>query len=404
MKKMNINVWILLYACGWLNGVICIHATCNSMGGLTQTKTNITCKSDEVIYVNEQSINFLGSDAQESVINNNECKNSTSSKCFRTLAKDFSSYLNISTSCNDKNQIIVRKTIFETRNGSLYLRSNETGRCLIRGSIESARILEQVNMRFSVSGRKSRLCTELLTSGSFIYDEDLSCLVGVNDFYLEIQITKTRPRKLWMEFKGISLKLECGDNIQLPNESESHDGSTIFPIIMGLVPGLLLLLALIILKRRKALTTRTETKHCTMTAGTTLDGEQDCTYYKFQDDVKDIQEISSSFDGFIYCMSNNDANYEEINIKNNTSDSDRINGEQNVKKGKDDTEGSREESRDSIKVTPVSSKTAENKLNSFIGGVTDNIYATVRKTSDLISIDTEEGDIYSEVSTSENVK
>lgn len=74
------------------------------MKGLIQTKTNITCKSDEVIYVNEQSINFLGSDAQESVINNNECKNSTSSKCFRTLAKDFSSYLNISTSCNGKDK------------------------------------------------------------------------------------------------------------------------------------------------------------------------------------------------------------------------------------------------------------------------------------------------------------
>lgn len=89
---------------GWLNGVICIHATCNSMGDLTKAKTNITCKSDEVIYVNEQSINFLGSDAQNSVINNNECKNSTSSKCFHKLAKDCSSYLNISTSCNGKDK------------------------------------------------------------------------------------------------------------------------------------------------------------------------------------------------------------------------------------------------------------------------------------------------------------
>lgn len=104
-----------------------------------------------------------------------------------------------------------------------------------------------------------------------------------------------------------------------------------------------------------------------MSEGTTLQEYQNRTYYNddalnFQDDVEDIQEIPSSFDDFIY-MSNNDANYEEINIKNNTSDSERINGEQNVKKGTDDTEGSREESRVSKNLTLVYSKTAENKPN-----------------------------------------
>uniref|UniRef100_K1R2B6 Uncharacterized protein n=1 Tax=Magallana gigas TaxID=29159 RepID=K1R2B6_MAGGI len=175
----------------WLIGVKTIRTTCKSMADLLN-KPNINCQPDEIIFVKEQSINFL-----------------------------------------DKNQIIVRKNISEIRYGSLYLRSNETGRCLIRGSIESARILEQVNMTVNVSDRKSRLCTELFTSGSFIYDEDLPCLVGVNGFYLDIQTTKTRPR-LWMEFKGTSLQLECGDNIQLPNESEQMDGSTLFPRVHGL--------------------------------------------------------------------------------------------------------------------------------------------------------------------------
>lgn len=86
-----------------MNGVICIHVICTSMGGL-QTETNINCKPDEVIYVNEQSFNFLGSGAQKRAINNTECNNSTSSKCFNYLAKDYFSYFNVSRSCNEKDQ------------------------------------------------------------------------------------------------------------------------------------------------------------------------------------------------------------------------------------------------------------------------------------------------------------
>lgn len=65
-------------------------------------KTKINCKTGEIIFVNEQSINFLGSDYPTHVINKNECKNSTSSKCFHYLAKDYFSYFNISKSCNGK--------------------------------------------------------------------------------------------------------------------------------------------------------------------------------------------------------------------------------------------------------------------------------------------------------------
>lgn len=90
-----------------MNGVKGIHATCKSMGGLSQAKTIISCKQGEMIYVNEQYINFLGSDSQNRVINNTECKNSTSSKCFRTLAKDYASYFKISKSCNGKDKCAV---------------------------------------------------------------------------------------------------------------------------------------------------------------------------------------------------------------------------------------------------------------------------------------------------------
>lgn len=62
-----------------------------------------------------------------------------------------------------KGQVLVGKNITETRDGSLYVASIESGQCLIRGSIESARILEQVNMTFTVWDRKSRLCTGNLT-------------------------------------------------------------------------------------------------------------------------------------------------------------------------------------------------------------------------------------------------
>lgn len=157
--------------------------------------------------------------------------------------------------------------------------------------------------------------------------------------------------------------------------------------------------------RRNALTTIAETRHCTKTAGTSLEGI--CTYYncdahEFQDDVQGVQQISSSFDEYIYSMSNNDASYEQVNIKENPSYSGRIYREQSVKKGTVDAEKPREESRDSNNVTPRSIKTAENKPNTFICEVTDNVYATVCKSGHLGSIYTEEGGIYAEVSTPED--
>lgn len=87
----------------WLNGVKTIRTTCKSMTEL-RTKTIISCQPDEIIFVKEQSINFLGSDSPKHVINNTECKNSNSSKCFRQLAKNYTSYFNIAKSCNGKDK------------------------------------------------------------------------------------------------------------------------------------------------------------------------------------------------------------------------------------------------------------------------------------------------------------
>lgn len=68
--------------------------------------------------------------------------------------------------------------------------------------------------------------------------------MGVNGIYLDIQTMNTRPRNMWIEFKGTTLQLECGDNIQLAPESGQNDGSILPLMIMGLVVGLLLLLVL----------------------------------------------------------------------------------------------------------------------------------------------------------------
>lgn len=87
----------------WLIGVKTIRTTCKSMTDLLD-KTIINCQPDEIIFVKEQSINFLGSDSPKHVINNTECKNSTSSICFHKLAKNYESYVNISKSCNGKDK------------------------------------------------------------------------------------------------------------------------------------------------------------------------------------------------------------------------------------------------------------------------------------------------------------
>lgn len=89
-----------------LIGVKTIRTTCKSMADLLN-KTNINCQPDQIIFVKEQSINFLGSDSQRHMIYITECKNSTSSKCFHQLAKNYISYFNISKSCNGKDKCLL---------------------------------------------------------------------------------------------------------------------------------------------------------------------------------------------------------------------------------------------------------------------------------------------------------
>lgn len=463
--------WIVFGLWGWLVVVRSnqqLHTACRTLHTIHGSNLDIKCNNtDDIVYVRKQlSINSLGENSTSTVMKNGECQNTSSSTCFLSMTSDIptaytskiSLYCNGNHSCTlgegdlrpsvdkfkslcqcckyhvyririgaffeclpSKSQVSVGKNITETRDGSLYLTSLESGRCLIRGSIESARILEQSNIRFTVSDGKSRLCTEVLTNGSFNYNKDLSCLRGLDVFLLDIQTMDTWPSKLWMEFKGTSMQLDCGNNIQFPSvvrevqDPEQNGASTLLPIIIGLVAGLLLLLVLIlvILKRKHALTIKAEAKHCTINATTTLEGDEDCTYYnnevdKPRNDANDahVQGTSSTFDDSLYNTIDTGGNYSQINIKKNTSESGGRSGEQNLKNGEDDTEKSRDESRDTNNVTTRSSNTTEIKPNTIIGEVTGDVYAAVCKTDDLKSmrITGPKGDIYATVSMASNVE
>lgn len=171
---------------------------------------------------------------------------------------------------------------------------------------------------------------------------------------------------------------------------------------------------IIILHRKHALTIKAEAKHCTINATTTLEGDENITTYynnevdKPRNDANDahVQGTSSSFDDSLYNTIDTGGNYSQINIKKNTSESRGRNGEHNVKNGADDTEKSRDESRDTNNVTPRSSNTLEIKPNTIIGEVTGDVYAAVCKTDDLKSmrITGPKGDIYATVSMASNVE
>lgn len=163
----------------------------------------------------------------------------------------------------------------------------------------------------------------------------------------------------------------------------------------------------VILHRKHALTIKAEANHRTINATTTLEGDEDCTYYnnevdKPRNDSNDVHGTSSSFDDSLYNTIDTGGNYSQINIKKNTSESGGRNGEHNVKNGADDTE----KSRDTNNVTARSSYTTEIKPNTIIGEVTGDVYAAVCKTDDLKSmrITGPKGDIYATVSMASNVE
>lgn len=168
---------------------------------------------------------------------------------------------------------------------------------------------------------------------------------------------------------------------------------------------------IIILHRKHALTIKTEAKHRTINATTTLERDEDCTNYnnevdKPRNDANNAQGTSYSFDDSLYNTIDTEGNYSQINIKKNTLESGGRNGEQIVKNGADNTEKSRNELRDTNNVTPRSSNTTEIKPNTIIGEVTGDVYAAVCKTDDLKSmrITGPKGDIYATVSMASNVE
>nr|XP_022321354.1 uncharacterized protein LOC111123362 [Crassostrea virginica] len=308
MKPIHV-LWILLNFCGWLGGIRSNQlgqTTCATMNEIYYNKHSIACKTNEVIYVYKQSMNYK---EREVLNDDSECRNTSSSTCFRSVpsdfAEDFTSYFNVSNVCNRRqncslgyndfhtsagrfakscsccsgtkfnnikisvhfeclpagNQIRFGKNLTVFRGEILYLTSRTSGHCLLKGEVRSARILERANIELIVKQKDTLLCTEV--SGYFDYNRNLTCLQDAPWFLLEFNTKDTAYGNLWMEFTGNSMELKCGDNLQellnaIPEFSyaeqprESVD-SGIIPLIVGPVAGILLLtLIIVLLKRRLA--------------------------------------------------------------------------------------------------------------------------------------------------------
>ncbi|XP_061173651.1 uncharacterized protein LOC133182822 [Saccostrea echinata] len=268
-------IFILFSSLGWsavCNSEELWHTECLSQELLGRKKHNIACASNKKIYITTQFIKY--EDRSHHQKDEEQCQNSTSAECFRSfpLEKrvDFTLYFNVSQICNRANKCDLTprdyyKSVIEftksckcctdrtkfprirfilyfeclsgaeynvdllrnltgKKEGSLYLASTKSNKCSINGQIESARILE-----------------------------DLPCVKGLASIILDIETSAELGSKiLWMEIKGRSLQLLCGDSIedvQLESkhfETEEPEESLSIPIIIGPFVGALLVVAVIL--------------------------------------------------------------------------------------------------------------------------------------------------------------
>lgn len=99
-------VFLLLFL-GWLGAVKSIqqpHTACQTLHTIIQKKLHINCNSDEIVYVNQVTLNDLGKDSNYIVHNNSECQKTSDPACFRSIPSDipwnYTFYRKISKICN----------------------------------------------------------------------------------------------------------------------------------------------------------------------------------------------------------------------------------------------------------------------------------------------------------------
>ena len=91
------------------------QTTCETMNDLHYREHRIACNTNEVVYIHKQSMNFMD---RYSLNGDSECRNTSSSLCFRSVpsdfAEDFTSYFNVSNVCNNKKSCGPRYNDFYT--------------------------------------------------------------------------------------------------------------------------------------------------------------------------------------------------------------------------------------------------------------------------------------------------
>lgn len=99
--------FFLLLFLGWLGAVKSIqqpHTACQTLHTIFLEKLHINCNSDEIVYVNQVTLNDLGKESKLTVHNNSECQKTSDPACFRSIPSDipwnYTFYRKISNICN----------------------------------------------------------------------------------------------------------------------------------------------------------------------------------------------------------------------------------------------------------------------------------------------------------------
>lgn len=111
---------VLLFL-GWLGVVKSIQplqTACQTLNTIFHNKLGIKCNSDEIVYINQITLNYLGKHSYPKAYNNSECQKTPASACFRSIPSDlpwnYTFYRDISKICNGNHNCTLKYNAFKS--------------------------------------------------------------------------------------------------------------------------------------------------------------------------------------------------------------------------------------------------------------------------------------------------
>lgn len=177
---------------GWLEAVKSIQppqTVCQTLHIIYSNKLHIKCNSDEIVYVNQVTLNDLGQHSSNTADNNSECQKTSDQACFRSIPSDipwnYTFYRKISQICNGNHNCTLENSDLNFYATQFLHQST----CSDKGSLFHTRIgciFECFLCKYLVSEMYKRLFLLMYSNTSTTFIESLDDILFIFRYHISV--------------------------------------------------------------------------------------------------------------------------------------------------------------------------------------------------------------------------